>query len=177
MNWNPFKKKRDESDPVVDFTLSDLKPGYVVDYDLKTWKVTAQNYYDYDGDRVDEWELTCADDVVYLEREEDDGLCWTLSRKVPISRLDGDPQSHVVEHEDPPEEVTCNGVTYFAESSDAGEFYKDGADPPRELIVWEYLDDSERKTLSIEQWGEDDYEASIGEIVEEYQFSDILPIE
>ena len=92
MNWNPFKKKKDESDPVVDFTLSDLKPGYVVDYDLKTWKVTAKNHYDFDGDRVDEWELTCADDVMYLEREEDDGLSWTVSRKIPISRVDGDPQ-------------------------------------------------------------------------------------
>ena len=48
---------------------------------------------------------------------------------------------------------------------------------PRELITWEYLDDSERKTLTIEQWGEDDFEASVGEIVEEYQFTDILPTE
>jgi len=84
MNWNPFRKKTDEVDPVVDFTLSDLKPGYVVDYDLKTWKVTAQNHYDFDGDRVNEWELTCADEVMYLDREEDDGLCWTISRKVPV---------------------------------------------------------------------------------------------
>ena len=177
MNWNPFKKKRAESDPMVDFTLSDLKPGYVVDYDLKTWKVTAQNYYDYDGDRVDEWELTCADEVKYLEREEDDGLSWTFSRKIPISQIDGDLKSHIVEHEDPPEEVTCDGITYSAEASDAGEFYKNGEEPPQELIAWEYLDGSEQRILTIEQWGEDDFEASIGDIVEEYQFSDILPSE
>ena len=45
----------DEPDPVVDFTFSDLRPGYVVDDDLKTRKVTAQRHNDFDGERLDEW--------------------------------------------------------------------------------------------------------------------------
>ena len=149
----------------------------MLDYDLKTWQVSAQHYYDYEGDRIDEWELTCADQVLYLECENDDGLTWTLSEKVPLSSINGNLRAHIKENEDPPEEITHNGIEYQAESSDVGNYYKNNQGPGQELIVWDYLDHSEKKTLSIEQWGDDEYEASIGEIVEEYQFSDILPSE
>ena len=177
MNWNPFKKKTDEPelDPLQDLTLSKLKPGYVVDYDLKSWQVTAQHYTDYEGDRADEWELTCANEVLYLEREEDDGVNWTLSKKIALSEIDGGLRAHLRENEDPPDKVTCNGVEYIAESSDVGEFFKGGEGPGQELIVWSYVDRTGSKVISIEQWGDADYAASVGETVEEYQFSSILP--
>ena len=37
--------------------------------------------------------------------------------------------------------------------------------------------DPGKKYLGIEQWGENDFEASLGEPVEEYQFTNILPRE
>ena len=177
MNWNPFKKKAEEEpelDP-LNLTLSDLKPGYILDYDLKTWKVTAQHTYDYDGDRADEWELTCSDEVVTLEGEEDDGITWTLTRKISLSEIDGNLRAHLRENEDPPEQITCKGVEYKGESSSAGKFHKDGTGPGEDFIVWDYVDSTEKKVLAIEQWGDDDYEASVGEVVEEYEFSNILP--
>ena len=124
---------------------------------------------------MDEWELSCADEVVYLEREEDDGIVWTLTRKIALSDIEGDLRAYLRQHEDPPERLTCNGVDYFGESSSAGRFYRDGQGPGREFIVWDYRDRSGEKVLSIEQWGDDEYEACIGEVVEEYQFSNILP--
>jgi len=177
MNWNPFSKKDDEPelDPLQDLDLSNLKPGYVLDYDLKTWRVTAHNTYDYEGDSTDEWELSCADDVVYLEREEDDGIAWTLTRKLPLTDIEGDVRGHLRENEDPPERVTCRGTEYVADSSDVGQFYKDGQGEGREFIVWSYEDSSGKQILTVEQWGDDEYDASIGEVVEEYQFSSILP--
>ena len=39
----------------------------------------------------------------------------------------------------------------------------------------QYEDESGEKYLAIEQWGETEFEASLGQPVEEYQFSDILP--
>ncbi len=177
MNWNPFNKKdkAPDLDPLRDLTLSNLKPEYVVDYDLKTWQVTAHHRYDFDGDWTDEWELTSAEEVRYLDGEEDDGVSWTLSRKIPVARLEGDLRAHLRENDDPPDPVTFEGVEYFGESSSAGKFHKDGEGEGQELIVWEYLDESRKRTLTIEQWGDDEYEASVGEVVEEFQFSDILP--
>ena len=178
MNWNPFKKKKEESEALdpLSVTLSDLKPGYVLDYDLKTWQVTAQHYYDYEGDRVDEWELSCGDDVAYLERAEDDSISWGLTRKIPVSNIEGNIRAHMSKYDDPPDEVTCNGVIYYGESSAVGSFHKDGGDEGQEFIIWNYFDESGKLTLSLDQWDEDAYDASVGEVVEEYQFSSILPV-
>jgi len=179
MNWNPFKKKEEteetETFDPLNITLSDLKPGFVLDYDLKTWQVTAHHYYDYDGDRIDEWELSCGDDIAYLDREEDDGIAYTLARKVPVSDIKDNIRAHMRDNDDPPDEITHKSVAYRGESSAVGQFYKNGEEPGQEFITWDYLDDSEKRTLSLEQWGDDEYEASIGEIVEDYQFTNILP--
>lgn len=179
MNWNPFKKKEEKEeseafDP-LNITLSDLKPGFVLDYDLKTWQVAAHHYYDYDGDRIDEWELSCGDETVYLDREEDDGITWTLIRKIRLSTIDDNIRSHMRNNDDPPDEITHAGTTYHGESSAVGHYYKNSEGSGQEFIAWDYLDDSEKRTLSLEQWGDDEYEASVGEVVEEYQFTNILP--
>lgn len=179
MNWNPFKKKEEASEAIdpLDLTLSHLKPGFVLDYDLKTWQVTAHHYYDYEGNRIDEWELTCGDDMAYLEREEDDDIAWVLTRKIRLSNIENNIRDHMRNNDDPPDELTYNGVTYYGESSAVGKYFKDSEGAGQEFVTWDYLDESEKLTLSIEQWGDDEYDASVGEIVEEYQFSNILPVE
>jgi hypothetical protein len=162
-----------------DLSLSRLKPGYVLDYDLKTWQVTAHNRYDYDGDWADEWELTCADDVLFLEREVDDDETWAVYRKIELSEIQEDVRAAIMEDDDPPNHVTAGGVTYEAESSDSGYFHRGGEKATggsgKEFVNWSYADASEKKLLVIEQWGENDFAASVGEIVAPFQFSDILP--
>jgi len=177
MNWNPFRKKEAVGEAVdpLDIALHSLKPGYVLDYDLKTWQVSAQHHYEYDGDHIDEWELTCADEVVYLECKKDDGVTYTLTRKIRISQIDADIPAYINQNDDPPDEITYNDVAYEADSSSLGRYFKNGQGTGEEFIVWDYFDESETRTLSIEQWSDDQFEASVGEIVEDYQFTNILP--
>ena len=178
--WNPFKKKEEEGvDPLSGLTLRGLKKGYFLDFDMKTWEVTAHNRYDYDGDWTDEWELTAADDVRYLELEVDDEETWTLYRKVSVREIEEDVRSAIMEDADPPDTVTFEGAEYEAESSDAGHFHANGGESTagqgKEFVNWTYVDESESKVLVIEQWGEDDFAASAGEFVQTYMFSSILP--
>jgi hypothetical protein len=56
-----------------------------------------------------------------------------------------------------------------------GKFLKNGTGSGKELLSWDYENDSGDKLLSVEQWGEEDFEASVGYPVEEYQFLNILP--
>ncbi|MFV1977228.1 MAG: DUF4178 domain-containing protein [Candidatus Scalindua sp.] len=56
-----------------------------------------------------------------------------------------------------------------------GYFCKGGGKERIEFLYWDYYDLSEEKTLTIEQWGEDKFDASVGNYVEEYQFTNILP--
>ena len=172
-----FKKnKKDELDPLNDLSLARLKKGYLVDYDLKTWEVSACNYYDWsEGDISHEWQLRSGDQVVYLEMESDDKEEWSLNRKIAFSRLDSQIKKRIIETGDPPEKIVFDEVTYYMEETGGGRFYKDGQGHGKEVLQWGYQDDGGRSYLSIEQWGEDEFEASTGEPVEEYQFTNILP--
>ncbi len=178
MGWKDlFKKKQSRGiDPLEDLTLPNLKVGYFLDWDLKTWEVASCNYYDWgSGERTIEWQLITSDDTLYLEYELDDDAFWCVSRKISFKNLGQDIKAHIRAHEDPPEEIVFEDVAYHLEDSGGGKFFKDGTGTGSELIKWEYEDDEGKKFVSIEQWGENSFEASAGFEVEEYQFSNILP--
>lgn len=180
MSWKDFfrKKPTDAPDPLKDLTLSKLQVGYFVDFDMKTWEVTAKHYYDWgSGVITHEWQLKSVDETIYLERASDDEDEWSISRKIPIGRLGSGIKEHINAHEDPPGQIVFEDTTFYLDESAGGHFHKDGKGPGQELIAWDYIDESEKKYLSIEQWGETDFEASVGEAVEDYQFTNILPTE
>ena len=172
-----FGETKPEDSP-LDVRLADLKKGYMVDYDLKTWQVKSHNTYDFDGDRAEEWELYSGDDRCYLECEKDDEYEWAISRKIDLSELSEsgtDIAAHIKRHDDPPQEIVYNGTRYSLEESGAGYFFPDGRVAGDEMIYWDYTDESGEKLLTVEQWGETDFEASIGKTVKDYEFRNILP--
>jgi len=171
-----FKKAKPQIDLMTELTLSNLKEGYFLDYDLKTWEVTACNVYDFsEGDKAREWQLKSSAETAYLELESDDEDYWSLSRKIPLGSLCGGLKEHIQQHGDPPDEIEFEGMTYYLEETEGGHFLKEGQEPGLEFLRWSFADESGKKLLGIEQWGENDFEASVGEEVEEYQFTNILP--
>jgi len=172
--WFGNKSLKDSDDP-LNLTLSGLKVGYLVDFDMKTWEVKSYAAYDFDGDRVEEWELDSGADRFFLERFEDDEVEWIVSRKVSLSDVAEGIRKHIIEHDDPPEILTFTGQRFIAEGSGAGYYYKDGEGAGDQLIYWDYEDSSGENIICIEQWGEDEFEASVGKYVEEYEFTNILP--
>jgi hypothetical protein len=171
------KKSKEEIDPLHDLTLSALKVGYMLDYDLKTWEVRSYHTYNFDGDLVEEWELDSGDDQCYLERAKDDKVEWAMTRKLPFSDLGEGIPEHIRQHEDPPKEVIYQDTRFSLEEGGAGYYYRDAKGTGEEMIYWDYIDASGERSLSIEQWGEDEFEASVGHSVQEYQFTNILPRE
>ena len=172
-----FKKdKADDIDSITDLTLDKLQIGYFVDFDLTTYEVTAYNIYDWgDGDLSYEWQLTNGDEVVYLEKESDDEDFWSLNKKIPFSSLDPSVRESILEKGDPPDVVIFEGVSFYIEEMGGGHFLKNGQGSGQPLLRWGYVDDEGGRLLGIEQWGEDEFDASTGIPVEEYQFTNILP--
>ncbi|NIW79288.1 MAG: DUF4178 domain-containing protein [Calditrichae bacterium] len=171
-------KEEDQFDPLKDLELSKLKVGYYLDYDMKTWKVTAYNRYDYgEGYYGDEWELTSGNEKVYLGRDEDDEVVWTLSKKLPIGAIEGDIRQHIMETEDPPNQIVVKGKTFYLEESGSAYMHPNGEGEGIGFIGWDFIDENDENVVSIEQWAESEFEASEGFYVEEYQFSNILPSE
>ena len=176
-DWFSKKKETPEVDPLHDLSLEHLKPGYFVDFDLKTWEVTGYNVYEWEEESAvnREWRLSASDDVVYLELEVDDDRYWSINRKIPFQSLGPEVGQHLRENQDPPDEIVYNGVTFYLEEM-AGGYFREGEEGVRrEMLRWSYEDDSGDRFLTIEQWGEDDFEASTGEPAHEYQFTNILP--
>ncbi len=173
--WFKQKESEDLTDPLHDLTLSKLKVGYLVDFDLKTWEVKSYNTYDFDGERAEEWELDCGDDRCFLERIEDDEIEWAITRKIALSDITEGVREHIRSHDDPPQTLTIAGQRFLAEGSGAGYYCKGGKGEREQMIFWDYTDSSGEKVLSIEQWDEDQFEASAGKYVEEYEFTNILP--
>jgi len=177
MGWKDwFKKEEVPFDPLADLVLARLRVGYLVDYDLRTWQVTAHNRYDFgEGYGAEEWELSADDQRLYLEREADDGVHWHLYRKIPVGALGGNVRQHIKEHDDAPDRVVCREVTYYLDESGGGHMTPEGTRERQGFLYWDYEDDDGKRYLTVEQWGETEFEASLGDEVEEYQFSNILP--
>ncbi len=173
-----FRKQTDELevDPLKDLVLAKLKVGYLLDYDLRTWQVTDYARYRFnDGRESEEWELTAERDKRYLELAQGDGEIWTFSKNIRIGAIEGDVRQHILDHDDPPEEIAYEGTVYYLEGSNGGYLLPGGEEPRRELIQWELLDEDEERFLSIIQWSETEVSAVSGSFVEDYQFTDILP--
>ncbi|MDA1093544.1 MAG: DUF4178 domain-containing protein [Acidobacteria bacterium] len=169
------KKTTDEApDPLADLVLDKLKVGYLVDYDMQTWQITSHARYHFSGtdDPVQEWELTAAGEQRFLELA--DGA-WSLSRNISIGDLAGNVRQHILDHEDPPERVVFDGAEYHLDASYAGQMVPDGSSTGQEVIRWEFLDAAEKTFVGIEQWSETEFAAAAGFVVEDYQFSHILP--
>jgi hypothetical protein len=172
-----FKKNKKEEPDINDLVLPKLLPGFLVDFDMRTFQVAARNRYHWeDGGDSDEWELQEGDETWFLERSEDDGYVeWTFSQKLSISELEGDIPEYIAKQEDPPEKVTFQGKTYHLEEDDIGEYFRGDAKEGLKFIVWDYESEDGEELLSIEQWGEIKFDLTIGYTVEEYQFTNILP--
>ena len=172
-----FKKQKPQApDPVKGLTLSALQKGWLVDFDLQTWEVAAVGYYDWgDGETSREWRLESVDQTVFLETWEDDGRLWSVSRKIPLDRIDEEVKQRILDDRDPAEEIHLDGVTYYLDEESAGHYYRQGSSKAVGFIVWDYEDDEGDRLVSIEQWGETELEAYQGDYVEEYAFTNILP--
>jgi len=178
MGWKKIFKKKSEKEPapLTDISLSGLKPGCFVDWNLKTWEVVSYGYYDWgDGEVSHEWQLETSDETIYLEFESDDEDFWSVSKKISFKKLEPGIKEMIIKNNEPPDQITFDGVTYYLEESGGGHFFKNETESGQELISWDYEDDGGKKFLTIEQWGENSFEASVGFSVEEYQFTDILP--
>jgi len=174
--FDMFKRKPEPADPTRDLVLSKLKVGYFLDYELDSFEVTAHHRYDIGDDgEIEEWALDSGKQTYFLERFEDDDVVWSLARKIPIGAIDGDIRGHIHEHDDPPERIVYKDETYYLEDSDAGYFYENCKGSGDEFISWTYVDDSQKRFVTIEQWGENEFEAAAGDYVAEYQFTNILP--
>ncbi len=172
------KKKKNDYDP-LHITVEDLKKGFVFEYDLDTWIVEEEYTYDW-GDNyfTKEFKISSGRNSFYLSVERDDELELSISKKIKIGMIEEDIASEIELNENPPKTIVYKNKTYYKESESPGFFLdENGKNDWEELIAWTYYDEEEKEILSIEQWGDADFEASHGKIIQEFEISNIMPSE
>ncbi len=174
-----FNKKKEPEYDATDIRVTDIKIGFIFEYDLSTWEVTEEYEYDWGNNYFSrEFKLFNGSETKFMSIDEDDELYICISDKIKIRSVDEDLPEHILEHEAPPKKITFNGKKFFLEEESPGYFRDiadgDGDEAWSEVVSWEYEDD-DNNVLTIEQWGEKEFEASIGKYIKEYEISNILP--
>lgn len=174
-----FKKKQTEEPKydVTDIKLKDLDIGFVFEYDMKTWIV--ESIYDYDwgnGYYSKEYKVNNGEEVRFLSVEEDDVLYIVMYEKAKVRLIKEDLPEYILENDKPPKTLDYKDIKFYYEEESIGSF-KDSANPGEDsrFISWDYYDEEDKFTLSIEQWDEEEFDASFGVILKEYQVYNILP--
>ncbi len=174
-----FKKKKEETthyDP-TDIKVSDIEKGYLFDYNMETWSVQKMGEYDWGDNHFSrEFLVVSGTKNRYLSIEEDDVLEIALFEKIKYRKLGSVVIDYFREHEKFPDQITYQDTTYYLEEIAPG-FYRDvESENWEELMSFEYENEEGDKYLTIEQWGEEEFEASIGIEIKAFEISDILPV-
>ena len=173
-----FKNKKEPEkhyDP-IDIKVTDLEKGYLLDYDFETWTVTKMSEYDWGNNFFTrEFVITSKGKVRYLHIEEDDILIVTLSEEIKFRTLGIEVLDYLELNGKLPKRITYKEVTYFLDEESPGYYRNTDNDNWEELISFNYLDANEEKCLTIEQWDDNDFEASVGIILKPNAINNILP--
>lgn len=174
------KKKKEEShyDP-TNIKITDLRKGYILDFDLQTWEVTEEFEYDWgDNEFSYEYKLESATESVFLSVEDDDFITGTISKKIMWGKLPEDVEEGITGKGKPPKQINLNGTIFYRDAKSIGYWRNTATTSGKESLeymCWEYYDDTEKHILTLEQFGDEQFEASLGKVYAQNAFSNILP--
>ncbi|MEW7292466.1 DUF4178 domain-containing protein [Aquimarina sp. 2304DJ70-9] len=173
--FNFFKKDKPES--VVDFTVNDLKKGFILDYFLKTWEVKNVYVYDWGNNSFSrEYFLDSGDESLYLYVEDDDELICSIWSKIDILDISPSLIEIINSTDEAPNSISYNSATFVKISSNLGHCMEEGDEEAYdELINWTYQNSDNKELISIDRVGEEEFEVAHGNYVQEFEFSNILP--
>ncbi|MGD1846069.1 MAG: DUF4178 domain-containing protein [Salibacteraceae bacterium] len=172
--FDRFKKKKE--DIKLDYSLFEMKKGFVLDYFLKTWEVKKVDIYDWgNGETSREYLIDSGDDAQFLHVEPGTPLKCTLSKTLELREIDPLLASSIVKADDAPQQLVYQNETYHKVSSAQGYCGEEGS--PEEdwskFVNWTY--DCGEKFISVDRWDEEEFSAAYGCYVKPFEFSDILP--
>lgn len=174
-----FKKEDKPEYDVNNIRVTDLRTGWVFDYDLSTWEVLETYEYDWGDETFTlEYKVTDGKRTSFLSVEEDDELFITFMDKVKIRKIKEDLPEIIRNEDRPPAKIVYNGRIYLQDSETPGYFNdgkSDSKDNWEELMSWNYIDQEDEYALTIEQWDDNEFEAAQGKVLKAFEISNILP--
>ncbi|MEH0154528.1 DUF4178 domain-containing protein [Limibacter armeniacum] len=160
----------------ADLTINNLKKGYMVDHRMRTWKVVDEHQLDWHNGVTDrEFHLVSDTDSLYIYLLNDKAHQTVLTMtKVNIFQLDENLERQLATLNRPSNVLSFNGEQYFRESELKGYLFE-GFDGDQ-VRQWFYYSADRKKVIKILHVGRGgSLVATVGQVVGEEEFIDILP--
>ena len=171
-----FNKKKEPTTFSGDLTIWDLKKGYLVDYFMESWEVRNQSTYDWGNNFISkEFELNNGKETIYFHVAKNNGFECSVTREVSLRKINSQLKEQIVDHDGPFKTLEYEGIKYYLEDEGEAHVSTTGENGSSRMVSWDYEADNEKNILSIGRWGRTDIEAYIGEVVNDYEFSNIIP--
>ncbi|MBI9069993.1 MAG: DUF4178 domain-containing protein [Melioribacteraceae bacterium] len=173
-----FKKDETPGYDPANIKITDLDKGFIFEYDLKNWVVEEVYQYDWGSNyKTKEFKVNSGDEIMFLSVDDDDEIFITISEKIKPRVLKDDLPEYINENDKPPKKLEYKNIKFLYDEESYGYFKQlhTNAEEDAKVISWDYFDDDDKYILNIEQWGDEDFEASFGKVVKEFEISNILP--
>ena len=183
MSWFDFfkkKTKQQDFDP-TSINIKDLDVGFLLDYNLSHFTVKETLTYDW-GDQCFSKEHRIEDEkqTLFLSVSTEDGLELAMWEKISLADLQEDIVSHYQKNKELPSRINYKGETFALKERCPGYMQSKTASKInqnwQEIMSNDY-ESSSNRLLCIEQWGDLEFEASLGKPIKEFEISNILPSE
>jgi hypothetical protein len=177
MGFTDFFKRKQPKYDSTNIRVTDLDVGFVFEYDLESWEVQASYEYDW-GDNYfsKEYKINNGSKTLFLSIEEDDEISLSVCDKINVRELGGNVLADLLSNQKPPTTLLYQDKKYFFEQESPGYFNdKARGEDWVEFISWDFIDESGKYIVTIEQWDEKEFEASAGKAIQEFEISTILP--
>ncbi|WP_020530046.1 DUF4178 domain-containing protein [Flexithrix dorotheae] len=160
--------------------VNNLKTGFMLDFDLKTWKVITEKQYDWENGLTERSFVLSGQSheraVIHLIKEEGSYLIIT-GKPINIYAINENLESDIFKYKRPSNALVFQGKRYYRETQKQGfEFNLSSKSIGKKIISWEYFDDSRRNYLRVEQIGVNEFKGFAGSLKSSTEFSDILPV-
>jgi hypothetical protein len=172
--FNLFKTKKEEEQPIkIDYTVHDLKKGYLLDYNLESWEVLAAYTYRYKGYSSKEYKIRSSSETRFLNVSDSNSLLLGMSKEANINNIDSSLRDSVARGQ-PMSRLSEGGETYNLKESAKGQFADDATQDWASFSSWEYVNAANTKFIYVSQWEDMSIECYVGEYLKEYEISRIL---
>ena len=164
-----------KNDDYTPLEVTDIQEGYFFEYDLRHWKVTAESVYEWNnGTKSREFKITEGGQILYLEIEEEDELRLGVSKKTHLGTITENVTGAIERDGFPPDRITFKGTPYTKVGEYPGRYKEKGSGEGWEkFVVWDYIDESGKHFVSIEEWDVADFEVYTGQFIQPEEISNI----
>jgi len=171
---NLFGSKKEETPvPNVNLSVHDLKPRYILDYDLDSWEVIASYTYKYAGYIAKEYKIRSGSETKFLNVSDSNSLLLSMSQEANINQVDERLRTSVAKGQ-PIAKLNWNGEEYMLKEQSQGEFTDDNLQDWASFMGWEYVNSDNSKFVYVSKWEDNSIECYTGVYLKEHAISNII---